>query len=65
MKLFEDMAEMGGTINSVIQQMVNDMFQQELDDDEVAVSVIFSASDKGGGELGGGGGGGPGRSLLR
>lgn len=35
MKLFEDMQEMGGSINDVVQKIINDMFQEELDDDQV------------------------------
>jgi hypothetical protein len=35
MKIFEDMKEMGGTINDVIQKMINDMFHEELDDDDI------------------------------
>lgn len=39
MKLFEDMEEMGGTINDVIQKMINDMFHEELDDDDITEIV--------------------------
>lgn len=35
MKLFEDMKEMGGTIHDAIQKMVNEMFREELDDDQI------------------------------
>ena len=35
MKLFEEMDENDETINDAIQRMVNDMFQEELDDDVV------------------------------
>lgn len=39
MKLFEDMQEMGGSINDAIQQMVNDMFREELDEDQIVEIV--------------------------
>jgi hypothetical protein len=39
MKLFEDMEEMGGTINDVIQNMINTMFEVELDDDDITEIV--------------------------
>ena len=46
MKLFEDMKELGGTINDVIQKMINDMFREELDDDEIMELVSkLSLSD--------------------
>ena len=35
MKLFEEMEKMGGDINDVIQKMINDMFHEELDDDDI------------------------------
>lgn len=35
MKLFEDMDEMGGSINDVIQKIVNELFHEELDDDDI------------------------------
>jgi hypothetical protein len=46
MKLFEDMREMGGTINDVIQQMINDVFNEEVDDDQIKEIVSnLSLSD--------------------
>ena len=43
MKLLENMEEMGGTIHDAIQYMVNDMFQEELDDD-VIDNIVNSLS---------------------
>lgn len=46
MKIFEDMKEMGRTINDVIQKMINDVFNEELDDDQVKEIVSkLSLSD--------------------
>lgn len=35
MKLFEDMAEMGATINEIVQKIINDVYREELDDDQI------------------------------
>jgi len=35
MKLFEDIDELGGSIHDAIQKIVNDLFREELDDDEI------------------------------
>jgi hypothetical protein len=39
MKLLENMKELGGTIHDAIQQMVNELFREELDDDEISEIV--------------------------
>lgn len=39
MKLFENMEEFGGSITDAIKQMVIDMFQEELDDDQIVEIV--------------------------
>ena len=46
MKLTEDMEELGGTIHDAIQKMVNVMFREELDDDQITEIVrSLSLSD--------------------
>lgn len=59
MKIFEDMAEFGGTIQDAIKQIIVNVFDTELDDDQVkeitnklglsdllALDVAYTANDK-------------------